>query len=76
MVSDRSKRWFSRVNESNKLLRLLGLASFLETIIRPAPIEVMLIPFMPIDRERIVGLATAATIGRMRDRHGVASIHR
>jgi len=63
MVSARSKRWFDRLNESNHLLWLLGLVSFLETIILPIPIEVILIPLMAINRDRIIALATAATVG-------------
>lgn len=62
-MTSRSKRWFDRLNESNHLMWLLGVFSFLETIILPVPIEVILIPLMAINRERIFALATAATVG-------------
>ena len=62
-MSTRSTRWFERLNDSGHLLWLLGFVSFLETIILPIPIEVVLIPLMAINRNRIFALATAATVG-------------
>ena len=62
-MSERSKRWFNRINDSNHLLWLIGVFSFLETIILPVPIEVILIPLMLVNRERIFAIATAATVG-------------
>lgn len=61
--SERAKRWFDRLSESNHMLWLLGFISFMETIIVPIPIEVVLIPLMAINRHRIWTLATVATAG-------------
>ena len=44
-------------------LWLLGTLSFLETIIVPVPIEVVLIPLMAANRERIWTLAAVTTAG-------------
>ncbi len=63
MVTARATRWFDRLNESNHLLWLLGVVSFLETIIIPVPIEVVLIPLMAINRDRVIAIATAVTLG-------------
>lgn len=63
LKSRRAQRWFDRLSESNHMLWLLGVISFLETIIIPIPIEVVLIPLMAINRHRIWTLATVATAG-------------
>lgn len=62
-TSDRSKRWFYRIRDSRHMLWLLGLLSFLETIILPIPIEVILIPLMAMNKARIWTLATVTTAG-------------
>jgi len=41
----------------------LAVASFLETIVVPIPIELVLIPLMAVDRGRVWRLATITTIG-------------
>lgn len=61
--SERARRWFYRISRSRHMLWFLGLVSFLETIIVPIPIEVVLIPLMATNRSRIWTLATVATAG-------------
>lgn len=61
--SRRAKAWFDRINGSKHMLWLLGTISFLETIIIPIPIEVVLIPLMAINRDRIWTIATVTTVG-------------
>lgn len=61
--SKRAKRWFKRLSESRHMLWLLGTLSFLETIIIPVPIEVVLIPLMAANMHRIWMLATVTTVG-------------
>ena len=43
--------------------RLLGILSFLETIILPIPIELVLIPLIAVNKQRIWLLATVTTAG-------------
>ena len=62
-ASRRARRWFERIRGSKHMLWLLGTLSFLETIIIPVPIEVVLIPLMAIDKRRIWTLATVALAG-------------
>jgi len=59
----RVKKWTKRITESKHGLWLIGLASFLETIIIPIPIELVLIPYMVINRQRVWLIATVTTIG-------------
>ncbi|WP_027328326.1 YqaA family protein [Marinimicrobium agarilyticum] len=61
--TERAKRWFERLNGSKHMLWLLALLSFLETIILPVPIEVILIPLMAFNRERLWLIATVTTAG-------------
>lgn len=61
--SERARRWFYRLSNSRHVLWFLGLVSFLETIIVPIPIEVVLIPLMAANRSRIWALATVTTLG-------------
>lgn len=58
-----TKAWFERINGSKNMLWLLGVLSFLETIILPIPIELILIPLMAANRQRIWLLATITTAG-------------
>ncbi|MFB9868246.1 YqaA family protein [Vreelandella sulfidaeris] len=62
-TSNRARQWFERLNSSNNMLWLLGTLSFLETIILPIPLELILIPLMAANRERIWLLATVTTVG-------------
>lgn len=63
LTSRRAKQWFDRINGSRHMLWFLGVLSFLETIILPIPIEVVLIPLMAINKSRIWTLATVTTAG-------------
>ncbi|UXZ55944.1 VTT domain-containing protein [Halomonas sp. 7T] len=58
-----TKQWFERINGSKNMLWLLGTLSFLETIILPIPIELVLIPLMAMNKQRIWAIATATTLG-------------
>ncbi|MBP5980269.1 MAG: DedA family protein [Halomonas sp.] len=62
-ISKSTKAWFERINGSKNMLWLLGVLSFLETIILPIPIELILIPLMASNRQRIWLLATITTAG-------------
>ncbi|MGP8290730.1 YqaA family protein [Vreelandella zhanjiangensis] len=62
-ISKSTKAWFERINGSKNMLWLLGALSFLETIILPIPIELILIPLMAANRQRIWLLATITTAG-------------
>ncbi|MEX2335232.1 MAG: VTT domain-containing protein [Pseudohongiella sp.] len=61
--SQRAKQWLDRLNASNHMLWLLGVISFLETIIIPIPIEVVLIPLLAVNRDRVWVIATVAMTG-------------
>lgn len=63
ITSKSTKAWFERINGSRHMLWLLGVFSFLETIIVPIPIELILIPLMAANRQRIWLLATVTTAG-------------
>ncbi|WP_457944752.1 YqaA family protein [Vreelandella alkaliphila] len=63
LSTTRTKQWFERINGSKNMLWLLGTLSFLETIILPIPIELVLIPLMAINQQRIWAMATATTLG-------------
>lgn len=55
--------WLARLNRSAHVMWLLFGLSFLETIILPVPIEVVLIPFMLTNRERVWKTAAYVTAG-------------
>ncbi len=61
--SRRAKRWFDRISNSRHMLWFLGTLSFLETIIIPVPIEVILIPLMAADKARSWILASVVLSG-------------
>lgn len=63
LTSRRTKQWFERINGSKNMLWLLGTLSFLETIILPIPIELVLIPLMAVNKQRIWTIATVVTSG-------------
>ncbi|MGO3055652.1 YqaA family protein [Halomonas sp. AOP43-A1-21] len=63
IISKSTKAWFERINGSKNMLWLLGTLSFLETIILPIPLELILIPLMAANRQRIWLLATVTTAG-------------
>lgn len=61
--SRRAQRWFQRISGSRHMMWFLAVVSFMETIIVPIPIEVVLIPLMATNRDRIWRLAAATTLG-------------
>lgn len=61
--SRRTQEWFHRLNGSRHMYWFLAVVSFMETIIVPIPIEVVLIPLMAINRDRIWRIATVTTAG-------------
>lgn len=61
--SARARKWFDRLNGSRYMMWFLGITSFLETIIIPIPIEVVLIPLMALNKNRIWTIATVTTVG-------------
>lgn len=63
ITSKRTKQWFERINGSKHMLWLIGTLSFLETIILPIPIELVLIPLMAVNKRRVWIIATVTTIG-------------
>ncbi|WP_447556067.1 YqaA family protein [Vreelandella sp. EE22] len=62
-LSKRQREWLERLNRSRYMLWLLGTLSFLETIILPVPLELILIPLMASNRARIWTMATVVTLG-------------
>lgn len=63
VTSRRVKRWLDRLNRSRHPLWIIGVLSFLETIIIPIPIELILIPMMAANRGRIWLIATITFAG-------------
>ncbi|RUR40823.1 YqaA family protein [Vreelandella populi] len=63
IASKRMKAWIERINGSKNMLWLLGVLSFLETIILPIPLELMMIPLMASNRSRIWYMAAVTTAG-------------
>ena len=63
IASKRTKQWFERINRSKNMLWLLGTLSFLETILLPIPLELVLIPLMAVNRQRLWLLALVTTAG-------------
>lgn len=62
-LGDRARRWLERLNRSDHVLVLLFVASFLETIVVPIPIELILVPFMLANPHRLWRSAGAVTLG-------------
>ena len=62
-TSKRTKQWFACINGSKNMLWLLATPPFLETIILPIPIELVLIPLMAVNRQRIWAIAAVTTLG-------------
>jgi len=57
------QRWARSLADSANGLWLIGIASFLETIIVPIPIEVVLIPYMLARRDILWRIALVTTLG-------------
>lgn len=64
-TTTRVKQWSNRLTDSRHGLVLIFIASFLETIIVPIPIEVVLIPYMLKERHRVWLIATVTLLGCM-----------
>ncbi len=60
---NRVAKWLANLSESDNGLLLIGVASFLETIIVPIPIELVLIPYMLTNRDKIWRIAAVTTVG-------------
>lgn len=60
-----ARRWLARLSASRHALWLLGLASVLETLLVPIPIELILIPWMLAEPERRWRLAGVALAGNL-----------
>lgn len=63
ITSKRTKQWFERINGSKHMLWLISTLSFLETIILPIPIELVLIPLMAVNKRRVWIIAAVTTVG-------------
>lgn len=61
--SGQARRWFERLIDSPHALWLIFTASFLESIIVPIPLELILIPFMVIERDRVWKIASFTLAG-------------
>lgn len=61
--STTATQWLERLLESRHALLLLFILSLLESIILPLPLELILIPFMFAQRERIWLIATVTLAG-------------
>jgi membrane protein YqaA with SNARE-associated domain len=59
----RVERWRKRIENSPHGLWLIGAASYLESIIIPIPLEVVLIPYLMARRDRAWTIATVVTVG-------------
>jgi membrane protein YqaA with SNARE-associated domain len=59
----RPERWAHGLAHSRAGLWLIAVASFLETVIVPIPIEVVLIPYMLARRGMVWAIALATTLG-------------
>lgn len=61
--SRRANRWLARFGDSNYVLVAIFVASFLESLIVPIPLELILIPLLLHQRDRIWAIASATLAG-------------
>ena len=59
------KTYINNLIHSKHMLYGVTLASFLESIIVPIPLEAMLVPLMQARREKLIAISTAALLGCM-----------
>lgn len=59
--SGRAKAWARRIARSRHGLWLMGLASFLESLVVPIPLELVLVPYMLANRQRLWLIALVVT---------------
>jgi membrane protein YqaA with SNARE-associated domain len=57
------RRWSASLSTSRSGLWMIGVASFLETIIVPIPIEIVMIPYMLARRDLLWRIAAVTTLG-------------
>jgi membrane protein YqaA with SNARE-associated domain len=62
-IKDHGTRWKERIERSSHGFWLIGLASYLESIIVPIPLEVVLVPYLIARRDRLWTIATVVTAG-------------
>ena len=61
--SSTAQNWLQRLADSNHALWLLFFMSFMESIIVPIPLELILIPFMIMERQRLWLIASVVLAG-------------
>ncbi|MGI0152113.1 YqaA family protein [Pseudidiomarina sp. WS423] len=61
--SGKADAWYQRVAESSAVLPLMFVLSMLESIIIPIPLELILIPLLIHQRERLWAIATVVLAG-------------
>lgn len=59
----RADRWLARFADSNYVLLAIFVASFLESLIIPIPLELILIPLFMHQRDRLWSIATMTLLG-------------
>jgi membrane protein YqaA with SNARE-associated domain len=59
----RADRWLARFADSNYVLLAIFIASFLESLIVPIPLELILIPLLMHQRDRLWSIATVTLLG-------------
>ena len=60
-----ARAWLDRLDKSRHAMTLLFLASMMETLLIPIPIEVILIPWMLCHADRKWRIATVALAGNL-----------
>lgn len=61
--TDKARIWLDRLAASRHDLTLIGALSFMEALIIPIPLELVLIPYMIKEHARAWPIATAALVG-------------
>src|SRR5690606_39102763 len=59
----RADRWLARFADSKAILPLIFIASLLESLIIPIPLELILIPLLLHQQDRLWAIATATLLG-------------
>ncbi|MEX1222191.1 MAG: VTT domain-containing protein [Idiomarina sp.] len=59
----KAQGWLQKLLDSPHALVLIFVLSFMESLVIPIPLELVLIPFMLIERDRIWKIATATLLG-------------
>lgn len=62
-MGDRAQSWKQRLERSPHGLAWISVASFLESIVVPIPLEVVLVPYLLARRDRLWTIATGVTAG-------------